>query len=87
VNRSGRFEALSIAFPPDFPQAKFVLKSLEQWQFRPATENGQVAKVEVLLIIPADISSGSVKPMQTGKSGLISTTALIAPTVSGAREH
>jgi hypothetical protein len=52
VNEAGRFEALSIAFPSEFPQAKFVLAALAQWQFRPATKNGQDVKVEVLLIIP-----------------------------------
>lgn len=52
VNQAGRFEALAIAFPPEFAQAQFVLNSLEQWQFRPATQNGQNVKVEVLLIIP-----------------------------------
>ncbi|HUB00905.1 MAG TPA: hypothetical protein VMA34_21415 [Terracidiphilus sp.] len=54
VNRAGRFESLSVAFPPNFPQAQFVLNSLAQWQFRPASENGQVVRVEVLLIIPED---------------------------------
>jgi hypothetical protein len=54
VNDAGRFETLSIVFPPQFPQAKFVLDSLEHWQFRPASQNGQVAKVEVLLIIPEE---------------------------------
>ncbi len=54
VNDSGRFETLSIVFPPQFPQAKFVLDSLERWQFRPASQNGQVARVEVLLIIPEE---------------------------------
>jgi hypothetical protein len=52
VNQSGRFEALSIAFPPEFAQAQFVLGALSQWEFRPATQNGQNIKVEVLLIIP-----------------------------------
>jgi hypothetical protein len=52
VNRAGRFEALSVLFPPEFPQAKSVLSALEQWQFRPAMQNGEVARVEVLLIIP-----------------------------------
>lgn len=54
VNQAGRFEALVIAFPPEFPQAKFVLESLQQWQFRPAVQNGQIQKVEVLLIIPEE---------------------------------
>jgi hypothetical protein len=52
VNNAGRFETLSIIFPQQFPEAQFVLDSLERWQFRPASENGQIAKVEVLLIIP-----------------------------------
>jgi hypothetical protein len=52
VNQDGRFEGLAIAFPPEFAQAQFVLSSLAQWQFRPATQNGQNVKVEVLLIIP-----------------------------------
>jgi hypothetical protein len=52
VNQAGRFEALSIAFPPDFAQAAFVLQALSQWEFRPATQNGQSIRVEVLLIIP-----------------------------------
>jgi hypothetical protein len=54
VNQAGRFEALSIAFPPEFAQAQFVLNSLAQWQFRPATQNGQNVKVEILLIIPEE---------------------------------
>jgi len=52
VNLEGRFEALTIAFPPQFAQAQFVLSKLSQWQFRPATQNGQNVKVEILLIIP-----------------------------------
>jgi hypothetical protein len=52
VNQTGRFESLSIAFPPEFAQAQFVLNALSQWEFRPATQNGQNIKVEVLLIIP-----------------------------------
>jgi hypothetical protein len=52
LNKAGRFENLSIAFPPQFPLTRFVLDALQQWQFRPATADGQVAAVEVLLIIP-----------------------------------
>lgn len=52
VNQVGRFEALAVAFPPEFAQTQFVLNALAQWQFRPATQNGQNVKVEVLLIIP-----------------------------------
>jgi|CZKF01.1.fsa_nt_gi hypothetical protein len=52
VNQAGRFETLSVLFPPQFAQAKFVLDALAQWQFRPAAQNGQNVLVEVLLIIP-----------------------------------
>ena len=53
VNLTGRFEQLAIVFPTEFAQAKFVLNALQQWKFRPARQNGQLAPVEVLLIIPA----------------------------------
>jgi len=55
VDRTGRFQNLSIAFPQGFPQAQFVLASLDRWQFRPATEDGQPARVEVLIIIPEEL--------------------------------
>jgi hypothetical protein len=54
VNQAGKFESLGIAFPPEFRQAQFVLDALNQWQFRPAARNGQLQKVEVLLIIPEE---------------------------------
>lgn len=52
VNTDGRFEQLKIVFPPEFPQSKFVLDSLAEWQFRAAVQSGQSKRVEVLLIIP-----------------------------------
>jgi hypothetical protein len=52
VNEAGHFEALAVVFPTDFAHEKLVLTALQQWQFRPGTENGQMAKLEVLLIIP-----------------------------------
>ncbi len=52
VNQSGRFEALSVAFPPEYTQAQPLLDALKQWQFRPAAQNGQATRVEVLLVIP-----------------------------------
>jgi hypothetical protein len=52
VNQAGRFESLSVLFPPQFAQAQFVLDALAQWQFRPAAQNGKNVRVEVLLIIP-----------------------------------
>jgi len=54
VNQAGRFETLSILFPESFPHAQFLLAALQQWQFRPAAQNGQPARVEVLLIIPEE---------------------------------
>ncbi len=55
VNQSGRFETLTVVFPQQFAQTQFVLAALQQWQFRPATQAGQSAKVEILLIIPEDL--------------------------------
>jgi hypothetical protein len=54
VNQAGRFEGLTVVFPPQLAQAQFVLSSLAQWQWRPAMQNGQKIKVEVLLIIPEE---------------------------------
>lgn len=53
VNKDGRFEKLEVAFPAQFVQTGMVLNVLNQWQFRPAKQNGQMTAVEVLLIIPA----------------------------------
>lgn len=53
VNKDGRFEKLEVAFPAQFVQTAMVLSVLNQWQFRPAKQNGQLTGVEVLLIIPA----------------------------------
>ena len=55
VNHDGRFETLTIVFPPEFEQAQFVVDALDQWQFRPAMQDGQIARVEVLLIIPEEL--------------------------------
>jgi len=52
VNAAGRFDHLAVVFPSDFAKAKFLLSALQQWQFRPGRQNGQVAAIEVLLIIP-----------------------------------
>lgn len=54
VNPAGRFERLAVVFPAEFEKSKFVLNALQQWQFRPARQNGQIAAVEVLLIIPEE---------------------------------
>jgi hypothetical protein len=52
IDIEGHFENLAVAFPANFPQKQFVLNSINQWQFRPAAQNGQPVRVEVLLIIP-----------------------------------
>lgn len=52
INESGHFEALAVVFPATFKETSPVLQAIQQWRFRPAKHNGQVAKVEVLLIIP-----------------------------------
>ncbi len=54
INAGGRFEQLAIIFPTQFPQTQFVLSALQQWQFRPAAQNGKSTAVEVLLIIPEE---------------------------------
>jgi hypothetical protein len=54
VNTAGRFEQLAIVFPAEFAQKDFVLGAMQEWQFRPAMQNGQVITVEVLLIIPSE---------------------------------
>jgi len=55
VNTAGRFEGLNIVVPPDYEGSKVMLKSLEQWEFRPAVQNGQNVRVEVLLIITEEV--------------------------------
>ena len=62
VNQAGRFESLALAFPPQFQQAQFVLDALNQWQFRPAAQNGQTERVEVLLIIPEEPEQSMDQP-------------------------
>jgi hypothetical protein len=54
VNLAGRFERLDIVFPAEFAQTQFLLTALQQWQFRPALQNGKLSAVEILLIIPED---------------------------------
>ena len=54
VNEAGHFEKLSVVFPTDMGYAReqLVLNALQQWQFRAGSHDGEVAKLEVLLIIP-----------------------------------
>lgn len=88
VNKAGRFEALTIAFPPDYADGKFVLTSLEQWQFRPAKENGQAARVEVLLIIPeAQYEIGMETPSQQASPSFVHAGGVPAMSVYTAGGH
>lgn len=52
VNTDGRFEKLSVAYPPEFSKTGLLLSALKKWEFRPAMNQGQPTTVEVLLIIP-----------------------------------
>ncbi len=54
VNTDGRFEDLKVVFPPQLGQAQFLLDALKQWEFRPAKQDGQAARVEVVLIVPEE---------------------------------
>jgi hypothetical protein len=56
VDEAGHFESLALVFPPQFSQTRLLLQALQQWKFRPAKHNGQIARVEVLLIIPQDMN-------------------------------
>lgn len=88
VNQLGKFESLSIAFPPDFSDGQFVLTSLQQWQFRPAKQNGQAARVEVLLIIPENqYETGSISPALKGSSPFVHVSGVPAMSVYSASGH
>jgi hypothetical protein len=54
IDGDGKFQKLAVVYPEEFPQAQFVLSALQQWQFRPAAQNGKTTAVEVLLIIPEE---------------------------------
>jgi hypothetical protein len=52
LTAGGRFDKLAMVFPGEFKQKDLLMRSLEQWTFRPASRDGVAADVEVLLIIP-----------------------------------
>ena len=54
VNIAGKFEQLSLVGDVEFPEKQALLSSLAQWEFRPASRDGQATAVEVLLIIPRE---------------------------------
>jgi hypothetical protein len=52
LNESGRLVNLAIAYPQGYIHGSYVLHELQQWQFRPAQQQGKPSAVEILLIIP-----------------------------------
>jgi hypothetical protein len=51
VNPSGRFEHLAAVGDPSLEDTPEVLKTLLQWEFRPASKDGVPTLVEILLCI------------------------------------
>jgi hypothetical protein len=54
VSAVGKFERLSVDYPPGFAEADLLLRALKQWEFRPAMDRGRPVTVEVLLIVPGE---------------------------------
>ncbi len=54
ITSEGRFDQLSLVFPEDLEAKTLLLKSLNEWAFRPASRDGQPIQVEILLIIPRE---------------------------------
>ncbi len=52
VDASGHFEQLTEAGEPVLENLGALIEILEQWEFRPASKDGQPALVEILLCIP-----------------------------------
>ena len=44
VNETGHFESLALVVSSEFTQTKLLLQALQQWKFRPAKHNGQIAR-------------------------------------------
>ncbi|MDQ2840156.1 MAG: hypothetical protein M3Y72_03775 [Acidobacteriota bacterium] len=54
ISADGNFEQLALLFPSELEQKELLLRSLNQWAFRPAKRDGEPTAVEVLLIIPRE---------------------------------
>jgi hypothetical protein len=54
VATTGRFQDLSILGSTEPLETEIVSGVLEQWEFRPATQDGRAVTVEILLAIPAE---------------------------------
>ena len=53
ITAAGRFVQLATVVPEQFENRKQLLEALQEWEFRPATRDGQPSAVEILLIIPS----------------------------------
>jgi hypothetical protein len=56
VTAVGRFEQLTTVGDVDSTTASVLLKTLANWEFRPASRDGEPSAVEIALIIPRDPS-------------------------------
>jgi hypothetical protein len=54
IGASGRFLDLGVLGKGDVSENAQAIAVLEQWEFRPASQNGRPVRVEVLLAIPAE---------------------------------
>ena len=79
ITDSGTLEELFIAYPMQFQYASFVTSALQQWHFRPAMQNGQKIRTEILLIIPVTQSDSGL-PMASQPQ--TAPTPTPAPTVA-----
>jgi hypothetical protein len=53
VNAAGRFEDLRVIKAANAKVGQALVASLQRWEFRPATEDGDKVGVEVVLSVPA----------------------------------
>ena len=54
ITDKGHFNQLALVFPQELEKKDLLLRSLGQWEFRPASRDGVPTGVEVLLIIPRE---------------------------------
>ena len=54
ISDKGHFDQLALVFPQELEKRDLLLRSLGQWEFRPASRDGVPTGVEVLLIIPRE---------------------------------
>lgn len=54
LTAEGHFDQLALVLPDQLAEKDLLLRSLRQWEFRPAAKDGVPTSVEVLLIIPRE---------------------------------